>query len=427
MNDHHATPGNGRHRARTLGIVVGTLPTGPLNAITDVEGVLVGHTTLDDGADLHTGVTAVVPRQLTRHALPAAVHTGNGYGKLVGSTQIDELGVLESPIVLTATLSVFRAADALLTYLMRMHPDGLSFNPVVGETNDGHLSDIRRRPITEQHVLEALDGASGGLPAEGCVGAGTGTTALGFKAGIGTSSRRLLVNGTPITVGALVQSNFGGLLTLQGTPIPPPTPGPTPEPVPGPAKAAGRLPEADHAERISRLPETDHGEPADGVPEGGQGEPDGNSCMIVVATDAPLDARRLGRLARRAIFAMGRVGAAYAHGSGDYAIAFSTASPHLPPLADAYLNPVFAAVMDAVEEALLNSLLTATTTTGVHGRTSHALPYDRLPATSPTPEPATTEPASPPATEPAASETEPETDAETPASKTVTPDTRKGA
>ncbi|MEU8176233.1 P1 family peptidase [Microbispora hainanensis] len=331
---------NGRVRARSLGVVVGTSPTGPLNAITDVEGVLVGHTTIDDGADLHTGVTAVVPRQLIaeRRALPAAVYAGNGYGKLVGSTQVDELGVLESPVVLTATLSVFRAADALLTYLMDRRPDGVSFNPLVGETNDGYLSDIRRRPVAERHVLDALEGASGGLPGEGCVGAGTGTTALGFKAGIGTSSRRQVVAGAPVTVGALVQANFGGTLTVRGVPMP----------------VAELVPEADRHEQT------------------------GGSCMIVLATDAPLDARQLRRLARRAIFAMGRVGASYSHGSGDYAIAFTTAPPRLPTLPDETLNPVFAAVMDAVEEALLNSLFTATTTTGFHGRTSHAVPYDRL-------------------------------------------------
>ncbi|GGT20474.1 P1 family peptidase [Nonomuraea spiralis] len=330
-----------RARARDLGVVIGTLPTGPLNAITDVEGVLVGHTTIDDGADLHTGVTAIVPRQLTaeRRGLPAAVYAGNGYGKLVGSTQIDELGVLESPVVLTATLSAFRAADALVTHLMDGDPEGISFNPVVGETNDGFLSDIRRRPITERHVLEALEGASGGLPAEGCVGAGTGTTALGFKAGIGTSSRQLVVDGAPVTVGALVQSNFGGVLTVRGIPMP------VEELIPGEANE----------------------------------EPAGNSCMIVVATDAPLDARQLARLARRAIFAMGRVGASYSHGSGDYAIAFTTAPPRLTAVPDAALNPVFAAVMDSVEEALLNSLFMATTTTGVGGRTCHAVPYDRLP------------------------------------------------
>jgi D-aminopeptidase len=331
---------NGRSRARSLGVVVGPLPTGPLNAITDVEGVLVGHTTIDDGAALRTGVTAIVPRPV--RPLPAAVHTGNGYGKLVGSTQVDELGVLESPIVLTGTLSVFRAADAVLTYLMGLHPGGLSFNPLVGETNDGFLSDIRRRPITERHVLDALEGASGGLPAEGCVGAGTGTTALGFKAGIGTSSRRQVVDGVPVTVGALVQANFGGVLTVRGVPMP-----------------------------VEEL-----------VPGAGRPEPPGNSCMIVVATDAPLDARQLGRLARRAIFAMGRVGASYSHGSGDYAIAFSTAS-RSPVLPDAALDPVFAAVLDAVEEALLNSLFMATTTTGVHGHTSHAVPYDAVARSAP--------------------------------------------
>jgi D-aminopeptidase len=316
-------------RIRDLGIVVGELPTGPHNAITDVDGVLVGHTTIDDGADLHTGVTAVVPRQLDdRRTLPAAVCVGNGYGKLVGSTQVDELGVLESPIVLTATLSVFRAADAVLSHLMARHPDGLSFNPLVGETNDGHLSDIRRRPITEEHVLQAITGAAGGLPGEGCVGAGTGTSALGFKAGIGTSSR--LAGG--FTFGVLVQSNFGGVLTVRGTPV----------------------------------PAREHVEPA------------GNSCMIIVATDAPLDARQLKRLARRAVFALGRVGASYSNGSGDYAIAFGTAPAGQPPLPDNDLNPAFTAVLDATEEALLNSLTTARTTTGFGGRTSHAVPHDVL-------------------------------------------------
>ncbi|PSK64685.1 Beta-peptidyl aminopeptidase BapA [Micromonospora sp. MH33] len=324
-------------RARDLGIVVGRLPTGRHNAITDVAGILVGHTTVDDGADLHTGVTAVVPTQLGpgRWTLPAAVYSGNGHGKLVGSTQVDELGVLESPVVLTATLSVFRAADALLGYLMDRRPDGLSFNPLVGETNDGHLSDIRRRPITEEHVLAAVTQASGELPAEGCVGAGTGTTALGFKAGIGTSSRTVRVADRAVTVGALVQSNFGGVLTALGVPLP--------------------------ADEL--------------IPDAGRTEPPGNSCMIVVATDAPLDARQLGRLARRAVFAMGRVGASYSNASGDYAIAFSTAPPDQAPIPDGEINPIFAAVMDAVEEGLLNSLFAAVTTTGAGGRTSHAVPH----------------------------------------------------
>lgn len=320
-------------RARELGIVPGAVPAGALNAITDVPGVLVGHTTIDDGADLHTGVTAVVPTQLeVRRSLPAAVFAGNGYGKLVGATQLDELGALETPIVLTSTLSAFRAADALVSYLLDRDPELISVNPVVGETNDGYLSDIRARPVTEQHVLDALNGASSGLPPEGCVGAGTGTAALGYKAGIGTSSR-VLESGA--TVGALVQANFGGRLTVLGTPVP-----------------------ADEVLRSTPI------------------EPSGGSCMIVLATDAPLDARQLGRLARRAVFAMGRVGASYSHGSGDYAIAFGTSAPQPPP--DAELSPLFAAGMDAVEEALLNSLLMATTTTGFRGRVAQALPQDEV-------------------------------------------------
>ncbi|SCL31740.1 D-aminopeptidase [Micromonospora pallida] len=335
-----------RRRARDLGIVVGSLPIGRHNAITDVPGVLVGHTTIDNGADLRTGVTVVVPSALGpgRWALPAAVFCGNGYGKLVGSTQVDELGVLESPIALTATLSVFRVADALLGHLMERRPDGLSFNPLVGETNDGHLSDIRRRPIGAEHVRAALAGASADPPAEGCVGAGTGTTALGYKAGIGTSSRTVRVAGRPATVGVLVQANFGGVLTVLGVPMP-----------------------------VDEL-----------VPDADRTTPAGNSCMIVVATDLPLDARQLGRVARRAVFAMGRVGASYSHGSGDYAIAFrtvgadDTAGADEPPICDGDLDPVFAAVLDTVEEALLNSLFTAVTTTGVGGRTSHAVPHDAV-------------------------------------------------
>jgi D-aminopeptidase len=313
-------------RARELGIVVGTLPSGPVDAITDVPGVLVGHTTL---AEQHTGVTAIVPEALNvRRTLPAAIFVGNGHGKLVGSTQMDEFGVLETPIVLTSTLSVFRAADAVVSYMLSRHPDLRTINPLVGETNDGFLSDIRSRPITEEHVISAIEGATGGLPAEGCVGAGTGTVALGFKAGIGTSSR---VCGE-FTVGALAQSNFSGTLTVLGVPMP-----------------VGELP-----------------------------EPPGNSCMIVVATDAPLDARRLGRLAHRAIFAMTRVGSNFSNASGDYAIAFSTASPDRPLLGDEKLNPLFTGVMDAVEEALLNSLLMATTVTGHHGHRRHAVPHDLL-------------------------------------------------
>jgi len=316
-------------RARDLGIVPGELPPGPLNAITDVTGIRVGHTTIDDGADLHTGVTAVIPDHLdaVRRTLPCAVFTGNGHGKLVGSTQVDELGVLETPVVLTATLSVFRAADALVSYQLARDPAAVSINPLVGETNDGYLSDIRRRPITEQHVLDALSTATTGLPAEGCVGAGTGTGALGFKGGIGTSSR--VAGGT--TVGALVQSNFGGRLTVLGVPVPAPAV-----------------------------------------------EQPGNSCMIVLATDAPLDARQLGRLARRAVFAMARVGSDFSGGSGDYAIAFSTAPAGAGVVPEQELNPIFRAVLESVEEALLNSLLMATDTTGYRGHTLRSLPHAEL-------------------------------------------------
>lgn len=278
-------------RARDLGIVVGALPTGRHNALTDVPGVRVGHTTIVDPPRLHTGVTAIVPDALgpDRRSLPCGLFVGNGFGKLVGATQVAELGALETPILLTATLSAFSAADALVTHVLASpgHEETRTLNPVVGETNDGRLSDIRARPIAESHVLAALDGAASGPPEEGCVGAGAGTMALGFKGGIGTSSRR--VHGW--TVGALVQSNFSGTLTVRGVPV----------------RAA-----------------------ADTAPEPA-GEPEGNSCMIVVATDAPLDARQLGRVARRAVFAMARVGSDFAGGSGDYALAFST--PGAPPSA----------------------------------------------------------------------------------------------
>ncbi len=312
-------------RVRDLGVTVGTLPPGPLNAITDVPGVRVGQTTISAG-DLHTGVTAIVPDGYA-DGLPAAVAVGNGYGKLVGSTQVDELGVIETPVLLTGTLSVFRVADALLTWLLDRDPKATSLNPVVGETNDGYLSDIRRRPITSEHVHAALDSASPDLPSEGCVGAGTGTSALGFKAGIGTASRTLDSG----TIGVLVQANFSGTLTILGTPIP------------APPVAAQSV---------------------DG---------DGNSCMIVVATDLPLDARQLGRVARRAVFAMGRVGSDFSPGSGDYAIAFTTHRGSA--FADRHLRGPFQATTEAVEEALLNSLTMATTTTGFQGHTAHAVPH----------------------------------------------------
>jgi D-aminopeptidase len=322
-----------RRRARDLGIAPGAFGTGPHNALTDVPGVRVGQVTLTDGGDLQTGVTAIVPDQLlVRKTLPAGLFVGNGYGKLIGATQLQELGEVETPILLTGTLSAFRVADALVTWMLDRpgNEEMVSVNPVVGETNDGWLSDIRSRPITAEHVFAALDGATAGPVTEGCVGAGTGTTALGFKGGIGTSSRLVpLSTGEEAILGVLVQSNFGGTLRVDGIAIPP------------------REPEV----------ETTH--------------PRGNSCMIVVATDARLDSRQLARLATRAVFAMGRVGASFSHGSGDYGIAFSTADGAL--VTGREIDPLFAAVQDATEEALLNSLFMAESTTGYRGRTVPAL------------------------------------------------------
>ncbi|MFE7406717.1 P1 family peptidase [Isoptericola sp. NPDC057559] len=356
-----ARPTGARPGPRELGVVVGDLPTGPVNAITDVAGVRVGHTTLHEGERLHTGVTAVVPDALgagpgRRRSLPGGLFVGNGFGKLVGATQLEQLGTIETPVVLTATLSAFRAADALVTHVLALpgYEEVRSLNPLVGETNDGYLSDIRARPITADHVLAALDGATAGPVAQGCVGAGAGTSALGYKGGIGTSSRRVEVAGATRTVGALVQSNFSGTLTVQGVPMP----------------AADLLGTPSISSAGPRAEEMDE------VPKG-SGVPEGNSCMIVVATDAPLDARRLERVARRAVFAMGRVGSDFSHGSGDYGLAFTTADPADRLLPDDALNPLFAATMDAVEEALLASVLTAVTTVG-HRGTEHGVPHDAL-------------------------------------------------
>jgi D-aminopeptidase len=327
-----------RRRARELGLHAGSLEPGPLNAITDVTGVRVGQTTVIDGANIRTGVTAVVPDALDRAGgmLPAGLFVGNGFGKLTGATQLAELGTIETPVVLTGTLSAFRAADALVTYMLGLPGNErlITVNPVVGETNDGYLSDIRARPITEQHVLTAVTSAGGGPVEQGCVGAGTGTAALGFKAGIGSASRLAeLADGSAATVGALVQSNFSGTLTVLGVRIDPRE-----------ALASGR-----HA-------------PGTGSE---QDQPEGNSCMIILAVDRPLDARQLTRVAKRAVYAMGSVGADFAPGSGDYAIAFSTVQgqpqgqPFGQPVSDAALGPIFSATLEAVAEALLNSLLMA--------------------------------------------------------------------
>jgi len=345
----------GRARARDLGLAPGQLPAGPANAITDVPGIRVGHATLVAGADIRTGVTAIVHDDLLSGAAarPAGLAVFNGFGKIVGSTQLAELGTLETPVLLTATLSVFRVADALLSYIREVrgsHQPGTSheprtLNPVVAETNDGCLSDIWARPITAEHVRTALDSAAVGL-AEGCVGAGTGTTALGFKAGIGTSSRIVSWATGPVTVGALVQANFSGQLTVLGVPCPPPPELESPEP-----------------------------EPADS----------GNSCVIVLATDAAADSRQLQRLARRAFAGMARTGSDFSGRSGDYALAFSTAAGRATdgpghPVPEKDLDLLFQAAIEATEEAILNSLFMAVTTTGFRGHVRHAVPLDYVQA-----------------------------------------------
>jgi D-aminopeptidase len=333
-----------------------------LNAITDVAGVRVGQVTLVEGDSIRTGVTAILPHggNLFQEKVPGAIHVGNAFGKLVGATQVQELGLIETPIVLTNTLSVWQAADAVLSYVLSLpgNEDVRSVNPVVGETNDGSLNDIRGRHVKEEHVLAAIRGASPGPVAEGAVGAGTGTVAFGFKGGIGTSSRRLPESLGGYTLGVLVQSNFGGVLQMDGLPV-------------GVELGRYYLSEALRG-----------GSPRDESADG--------SIMMVVATDAPLRAHELGRLARRAMLGLGRTGSPSTHGSGDFVIAFSTA----PELRSAFesesrtegtavlrgdaLSPLFQAVVEATEEAICNSLLKATTVTGHRGRTVEALPLDRL-------------------------------------------------
>ncbi len=343
-----------RPRARDLGVAPGVLPTGPLNAITDVAGVLVGQVTLREGDSVRTGVTAVLPHggNLYTDKVPAAIHVGNGFGKLMGVTQVRELGEIETPVVLTCTLCVPRAADGVLDHVLEQNPSARSVNALVGETNDGTLNDIRSRPVRPEHVVEAIRGASGGPVEEGAVGAGTGTVAFGWKGGIGTSSRRLPDALGGYTVGVLVQSNFGGILQVLGAPV-------------------GR--ELDQYYLRGQL---DHGD-ADG------------SIMIVVATDAPLGERNLERLATRAILGLARTGSPMTNGSGDYVIAFSTAESvrrtgdrrgslhQVELLPNDLMSPLFEAAVEATEEAILNSLFRATTVTGARG-TIEAIPIDRV-------------------------------------------------
>jgi D-aminopeptidase len=346
----------GQKRARELGIAPGVLRPGPLNAITDVPDVRVGHVTLSQAESVRTGVTAIVPHSgnLFQEKIPAAVYVGNGFGKLAGVTQIQELGNLESPIILTNTLNVAEGIAGVVEYTLAQpgNEQVHSVNAVVGETNDGYLNDIRGRHVTKEHVLEAIRSAKGGPALEGAVGAGTGTVSFGFKGGIGTSSRLLPPKLGGYIIGVLVQTNYGGILEINGAPV---------------GRELGKYYLKDNLNY----------------------SPDG-SCMIVIATDAPLDARNLRRLAERAMLALGRTGSSSSNGSGDYAIAFSTAlesrvptnpRSHMlspPVLHNEAVSPLFQAVIEATEEAVYNSLFMARTTTGVAGHTVEALPVDRV-------------------------------------------------
>jgi len=353
-----------RPRVRDLGLKIGILPTGPLNSITDVAGVTVGHTTIVKGDSVRTGVTAIVPHSgnLFKEKVPAAIYVGNGFGKLAGSTQVNELGEIETPILLTSTLSVPKVADFLIDYMLALpgNESVQSINPVVAETNDGFLNDIRSRPITREDVFNALKNAKLGQVDEGSVGAGTGTVAFGWKGGIGTASRRLPEKLGGYTLGVLVQTNFGGVLSIDGAPV-------------GVELGKYFLKEALSQSKtpVAAALGTDK---ADG------------SIIIVIATDAPLDHRQLRRLAERSMAGLARTGSSMSNGSGDYAIAFSTKNlvnsseplRNVQVLGNDAMSPLFQAVIETTEEAIVNSLLKATTVTGKDKHTVEALPIDKV-------------------------------------------------
>jgi len=341
-------------RPRELGIKIGVLPTGSLNAITDVAGVKVGQVTLTEGADVRTGVTAILPHDgnLFQQKVQAAMYIGNGFGKMTGYSQVEELGTIESPIVLTNTLSVPTAADAVIDWTLSQkgNENVRSVNPVIGETNDGFLNDIRGRHVRKDHVLNALAQAENGPVAEGNVGAGTGTVCFGWKGGIGTASRKLPEKLGNYTVGVLVQTNFGGVLKVNGVPV---------------GQELGKYAFKESLDKSS----------------------DG-SCMMILATDAPLDARNLKRLAKRVMLGMAQTGGIAANGSGDYVIAFSTANKVLHETSESvfsssflhndYVSPLFMAAIEATEEAIINSLFMAKTSEGTQGHKVEELPEDKV-------------------------------------------------
>jgi D-aminopeptidase len=336
---------------RDYGFSIGVLPPGQDNSITDVSGVLFGHFTLNKDKNIRTGVTAILPHpgNIFMEKVPAAVYVANGFGKLTGSTQIQELGNLETPIILTNTLSVPVAAEALIEYSLKKNENIRSVNPVVGETNDGYLNDIRGLHIKKRHVIAAIENASSNKVLQGSIGAGTGTVCFGYKGGIGTSSRKLPANMNSYTVGVLVQTNFGGILQIDGVPV---------------------------GEELNQYYLADNLKQADG------------SCMIIVATDAPLDSRNLLRLAKRSMLGLAHTGGISSNGSGDYVIAFSTVNiiPHrsdsmvhsIKTLRNDQMSSLFLAVIEATEEAILNSLFTAKTTTGFKDRKIEALPVVKV-------------------------------------------------
>src|SRR5215510_3714549 len=349
-----------RPRARDLGVVVGILPAGKNNAITDVAGVRVGHATLIKGDNIRTGVTAILPHSgnLFQEKVPAAIFVGNGFGKLMGSTQVDELGEIETPILLTNTLNVPRVADALIEWILQLpgNEEVPSINPVVAETNDGYLNDIRGRHIGRDEVFAAIRAAKDGAVEEGAVGAGTGTVAFGWKGGIGTSSRVIPQSLGFYTVGVLVQSNFGGVLTINGAPV---------------GRELGRYYLKDMI-GAARAPDQ-VSDVADG------------SIVMVVATDAPMDARNLKRLAARAMLGLARTGSPLTNGSGDYVIAFSTQNRiragadlrNTQTVGNDAMFPFFEAVVEATQEAIYNSIFKATTVTGRDGHRVEALPIEK--------------------------------------------------
>ncbi|MER3430064.1 MAG: aminopeptidase [Blastocatellia bacterium] len=348
-----------RPRARDLGLSIGMFPPGRENSITDVSGVLVGQTTIIRGENIRTGITAIVPHggNLFSEKVPAAIFVGNGFGKLTGSTQVNELGEIETPIILTSTLSAPKVADFLIDYMLALpgNENVRSVNPVVAETNDGILNDIRSRPIAREDFFAAIRNARPRLPEEGSVGAGTGTIAFGWKGGIGTASRQLPAMFGGFTIGVLIQSNFGGVLTIAGVPV----------------------------SREIEVPQS-RGQTANQRTSGLPFTAGDGSIIMVIATDAPLDHRQLSRLAARAIAGLARTGSGMSNGSGDYVIAFSTANRitegnirNTSLLANDAMSPLFQAVIEATEEAILNSILRAKTITG-NGRTIEAIPIEKV-------------------------------------------------